>query len=121
MKSFLAIAKALSDETRVRALLSLESGELCLCQVVDLLKLSPSTVSKHMSVLRHAGLVACRRDGRWIHYRLSGSTSAAREALRWARRTLAGEKTVVDDAKRVCCIRGKDLQELASCCYKEQS
>jgi ArsR family transcriptional regulator, arsenate/arsenite/antimonite-responsive transcriptional repressor len=119
MKSFLAIAKALSDETRVRALISLEGGELCLCQVVDLLKLSPSTLSKHMSVLRDAGLVAGRRDGRWMHYRISGSTPAARGALRWARRSLAGEKTVVDDAKRVCCIRGKDLNEVATCCYKE--
>jgi DNA-binding transcriptional ArsR family regulator len=119
MKAFLAIAKALSDETRVRALLSLEGGELCLCQVVDLLKLSPSTVSKHMSVLGHAGLVARRRAGRWIYYRLSGSTQAARAALRWARRSLAGEKTLADDARRVCRIRGKDLNEVATCCYKE--
>jgi DNA-binding transcriptional ArsR family regulator len=119
MQSFLAIAKALSDETRVRALLSLEEGELCLCQVVELLKLSPSTVSKHMSVLGHAGLVARRREGRWIYYRLSGSTPAARAALRWARRSLAGEKTLIDDSKRVCCIRGKDLNEVATCCYKE--
>lgn len=119
MKSFLAIAKALSDETRVRALLSLEGGELCLCQVVDLLKLSPSTVSKHMSVLGHAGLVARRREGRWIYYRLSGATPAARAALRWARRSLRGEKAIAEDARRVCCIRGKDLNELATCCYKE--
>jgi len=119
MRHFLSVTKALSDETRVRALLALAQGELCLCQVVELLKLSPSTVSKHMSVLRHAGLVTSRRDGRWIHYRLSGETPAARAALRWVRRSLAGERTVVEDAKRVSCIRGKDLSEVATCCYKE--
>jgi DNA-binding transcriptional ArsR family regulator len=119
MKDFLAITKALSDGTRVRALLALDKGELCLCQVVDLLKLSPSTVSKHMSVLGHAGLVARRRDGRWTYYRLSGSTPAARAALRWARRSLQDDKAVADDARRVCCIRGKDLNEVATCCYKE--
>ena len=119
MNEFLRIAKALSDETRVRALLSLEGGELCVCQVVDLLKLSPSTVSKHMSVLGHAGLVARRREGRWIYYRLSGSTPAARAALRWARRSLAGDKAIAADARSVCCIRGKDLNEVATCCYKE--
>jgi DNA-binding transcriptional ArsR family regulator len=119
MNGFLQIAKALSDETRVRALLALERGELCLCQVVDLLGLSPSTVSKHMSVLGQAGLVARRRSGRWIYYRLFGATPAARAALRWARRSLAGDKAIVADARSVCCIRGKDLNDVATCCYKE--
>lgn len=119
MNDFLRIAKALSDETRVRALLSLDGGELCLCQVVDLLKLSPSTVSKHLSVLGQAGLVARRREGRWIYYRLSGGTPAARAALRWARRSLAGDKAIAADARNVCCIRGKDINEVATCCYKE--
>jgi ArsR family transcriptional regulator len=119
MNEFLRIAKALSDETRVRALLSLSGGELCLCQVVDLLGLSPSTVSKHMSVLRDAGLVASRREGRWIHYRLSGNTPPARAALRWVRQSLDGERIVAEDAKRVGRIRGRDKSEVAACCYKE--
>jgi DNA-binding transcriptional ArsR family regulator len=119
MRDFLSITKALSDETRVRALLSLSQGEMCLCQVVDLLRLSPSTVSKHMKVLEQAGLVARRRDGRWIYYRLAGASPAARAALRWARRSLAGERVVVDDTRRVCCIRGKDLREVATCYDKE--
>jgi len=119
MTEFLRIAKALSDETRVRALLSLEAGELCVCQVVDLLKLSPSTVSKHMSVLGHAGLVGRRRAGKWIYYRLAGATPAARAALRWARRSLADDKAIAADARSVSSIRGKDINEVATCCYKE--
>ena len=51
MKEFLAITKALSDENRVRALMALTGGELCVCQVIELLGLTPSTVSKHLAAL----------------------------------------------------------------------
>ena len=51
MREFLEAAKALADANRVRALLALEGGELCVCQIVALLGLAPSTVSKHLSVL----------------------------------------------------------------------
>ena len=61
---------ALSDPTRLRLLLALRDGELCACQLIGLVELAPSTVSKHMSLLRAAGLVAARKDGRWVHYRL---------------------------------------------------
>ncbi|GIW77819.1 MAG: hypothetical protein KatS3mg104_2882 [Phycisphaerae bacterium] len=50
-KPFLNITKALSDETRVRALLALREGELCLCQIIEMLGMAPSTVSKHMDLL----------------------------------------------------------------------
>jgi DNA-binding transcriptional ArsR family regulator len=63
------IAKALADENRIRILLFLDETELCLCQVVALLRLSPSTVSKHVSILAHAGLVEVRKEGRWHYYR----------------------------------------------------
>jgi ArsR family transcriptional regulator, arsenate/arsenite/antimonite-responsive transcriptional repressor len=70
MDGFIAIAKALSDNHRVRALLSLRKGELCACQIIQLLGLAPSTVSKHMAVLKQAGLVENRKDERWMFYRL---------------------------------------------------
>lgn len=65
---FLFITKALSDLSRVRLLSALEQGELCVCQLIALLKLAPSTVSKHMSILRQAGLVSSRKDSRWVYY-----------------------------------------------------
>ena len=85
MREFMAAAKALADENRVRVLLFLRGGkELCLCQIVEMLGLAPSTVSKHMAVLYQAGLVESRKEGRWIYYRLPGSgrrrASAARSA-----------------------------------------
>ena len=61
---------ALSDETRLRLVFALRHGELCVCQLVALLELAPSTVSKHLSILRDAGLVDSRKQGRWVHYRL---------------------------------------------------
>ena len=62
---------ALSDPTRLRLLLALRDGELCACQLIGLVGLAPSTVSKHLALLREAGLVAARKDGRWVHYRLA--------------------------------------------------
>jgi|APTNR8051073442_1049403.scaffolds.fasta_scaffold00006_351 ArsR family transcriptional regulator len=62
---------ALSDPTRLRLLLALRGGELCACQLIELVGLAPSTVSKHLALLRAAGLVAARKDGRWVHYRLA--------------------------------------------------
>lgn len=62
---------ALSDETRLRLFLALRGGELCVCQLTALLDLAPSTVSKHLSLLRDAGLVEARKDGRWVYYRMA--------------------------------------------------
>ena len=72
MDDFIAITKALSDSHRVRALFALRDGELCVCQIIELLGLAASTVSKHMSLLKQAGLVASRKEERWMYYRLPG-------------------------------------------------
>ncbi|MHC4873107.1 MAG: ArsR/SmtB family transcription factor [Planctomycetota bacterium] len=70
MDEIIAVNKALSDGNRVRVLAVLQDGELCACNVIDLLGLAQSTVSKHMGLLVNAGLVKVRKDGRWMHYRL---------------------------------------------------
>lgn len=120
MKQFTAITKALSDETRVRALLSLRDGELCLCQIIDLLGLAPSTVSRHMDLLHDAGLVQRRKQGRWHYFRLAGRDGdpAAQRALRWVLETLEDEPVVSADARKLCCVRKKDLRKV-SACYRE--
>lgn len=69
MKRALRVFGALSDENRVRLLYALRHGELCVCQLIELLGLSPSTVSKHLSILRDAGLLDSRKQGRWVYYR----------------------------------------------------
>ena len=62
--------KALGDETRLRMVALLSHGELCVCHLQEALGLSQPNVSRHLAVLRAAGIVEDRRDGKWIHYRL---------------------------------------------------
>ncbi|MEM9802659.1 MAG: metalloregulator ArsR/SmtB family transcription factor [Planctomycetota bacterium] len=63
------IGKALADPTRLRILAALDGRELCVCHLVDVLDRSASTVSRHVTVLRDARLVAVRKEGRWLHCR----------------------------------------------------
>jgi ArsR family transcriptional regulator, arsenate/arsenite/antimonite-responsive transcriptional repressor len=114
MREFLAITGALSDENRVRTLLALRGGELCVCQITELLGLAPSTVSKHISLLRAAGLVEVRKEGRWIFYRLADEQAVpmAREAIEWAMLSLAESPRVREDIKRLKRILKEDPEEI---------
>ena len=114
MWDFMAVTKALADENRVRLLLALQNQELCLCQLIELVKLAPSTVSKHMSILRAARLVDARKDGRWMYYRLSGSKSSpiVRGAIDWARKSLAHDPQIIGDAQRLEQILKMDVRKL---------
>ena len=82
MKEFMAITKALSDPNRVRVLLALRRGELCVCQITELFGFAPSTVSRHLAVLRAAVLVEERRVGRHRLYRLN--PAPLRDLYDWA-------------------------------------
>jgi DNA-binding transcriptional ArsR family regulator len=102
MREFISVVKALADENRVRALLALRRHELCVCQIIELLDLAPSTVSKHMSILKQSRLVDSRKNGRWIHYRLADDDVPveASEALEWVRKALSNDpQTRRDDAR----------------------
>lgn len=103
MRDFMAITKALSDDNRVRVLLALRSTELCVCQIIELLDLAPSTISKHMSVLKQARLVECEKNGRWIYYRLMDGNAPveAREAIELVLRNLSADPQIKSDAERL--------------------
>ncbi|MEK6777070.1 MAG: metalloregulator ArsR/SmtB family transcription factor [bacterium] len=103
MRSFMDITRALSDKNRVRALMALRGRELCVCQIIELLSLAPSTVSKHMQILRQARLVECRKDGRWIYYSLANDKAppAARAAIEWICNTVAKDPKIRDDVKHL--------------------
>jgi len=117
VREFLTIAKALGDESRVRALLCVKDGELCLCQLIDVLGLSPATVSKHMNLLYRAGLVERRKDGKWHYYRMAEGTAnpSVRRALDWVIAELERNPSVRDDLCRIREVRRKDLEELSAC------
>jgi ArsR family transcriptional regulator, arsenate/arsenite/antimonite-responsive transcriptional repressor len=110
MKEFLTITNALSDESRLRLLMSLDGRELCVCKLVDFIGLSDSTVSKHMSILRLAGLVDARKKGRWVYYRLADVdlSPVAKKALEFVREQLRGDKIILSDTARIIEILNKD-------------
>lgn len=103
MKVFMYITKALADETRVRMLMALRGGELCVCQITELFGFAPSTVSKHLSILHQAGLVESRKAERWVYYRLPGAdmSKPARMAIDWSKKCLGTEAQIVADAKKL--------------------
>jgi ArsR family transcriptional regulator len=70
-----SLFKALADKTRLRILALLGNNEVCVCHIHDSLGLPQPTVSRHLAYLRKSGLVAARRDGVWMHYRVSSSLS----------------------------------------------
>lgn len=114
LRHLLQITKALSDEQRVRILMLLEEGELCVCQLIELLGLAPSTVSKHLSILRMAGLLDCRKDGRWAYYRLAEGEDAegCKLVVDWLRQALADDKVIQSDRARRAEVLDSDLEEL---------
>ncbi len=73
MKELVSVFKALSDETRLRIVKLLENGELCVCHIVAAVGMSQSRISFHLKILKGAGLVRDRREGKWMHYRLNES------------------------------------------------
>lgn len=114
MNRYLAVTKALADANRVRALCALRGGELCVCQLIELLGLAPSTVSKHLSILNQAGLVETRKEGRWVHYRLPRKpiSEVASSMTRETFQALAGTDAILADEKRLASIRNADLEAL---------
>jgi ArsR family transcriptional regulator, arsenate/arsenite/antimonite-responsive transcriptional repressor len=75
------IFRALSDRTRLRILHLLQDGELCVCHLVAVLDSPQPTVSRHLAYLRKAGLVVARKEGLWMHYRLTAPRSKSRKML----------------------------------------
>jgi ArsR family transcriptional regulator len=117
LKRFLAFSRALDDETRVRILAAVETRELCLCQLVELFSLAPSTLSRHVQLLTDAGLLERRKQGRWHYFRLAGRAAAAdvRHTLRWALNAVRDDASVRGDAKRLRAILRMDPREMTAC------
>ena len=103
MRDLMAAMKALADENRVRIIAALGRRELCVCQIVELLELAPSTVSKHMAILKQARLVDNRKQGRWIYYRLADRDvlPVGSEATSLVLRFLEGDPRARQDTGRL--------------------
>jgi len=99
--------KALGDETRLRIVALLSHGELCVCHLHEALGLSQPNISRQLSVLRAAGIVADRREGKWVHYRLRPQADRDCERqLRALVRAFAKRGVLRGDVARLVKIRG---------------
>lgn len=90
-----ALFHALSDETRLEIVDMLRTGERCVCDLTDALDAAQSRLSFHLRVLKDAGIVRGRKDGRWVHYELARDVFVEIEQLVGAMKPSAGRKRVV--------------------------
>lgn len=110
MKKVAQIASALGDNSRLRIIWMLEEGPRCVCQLTEVLELAPSTVSRHLLVLRQAGLIDSFKQGRWIFYYLACADSAAANALKWVLGELAASNLASQDRQRLTQVQVPDCE-----------
>jgi ArsR family transcriptional regulator len=99
--------RALADSTRLRLINLMAEGEICVCYFVEVLGAPQPKVSRHLAYLRRAGVVAARREGKWMHYRLAvPADSHAAAILKTTLDALRKNKELQKDFQRLnraCC------------------
>jgi len=109
-----SLFSALADRTRLRLLNLIRADEICVCFFVEVLKTNQPKISRHLAYLRKAGVVAARREGKWMHYRLAEpadphAARVLREVLEW----LAEDEDMQRDRVRLikaCCAPQPPVQ-----------
>lgn len=108
--------KALGDRTRLRILALLNAGEVCVCNIHESLNLPQPTVSRHLAYLRKSGLVETRREGVWMHYRLSQPAERLAASIFDAALHAVGHApSVGTDRKKLAKVAGLDVRTAACC------
>ena len=106
--------KALADRTRLRLINLMGDDEVCVCFFVEVLKLNQPKISRHLAYLRRAGVVAARREGKWMHYRIvEPPDQRAANIFREVRASLANDAGMKRDRARlaqICCAPQLPLQ-----------
>lgn len=106
--------KALADRTRLRLINLMGDDEVCVCFFVEVLKLNQPKISRHLAYLRRAGVVASRRDGKWMHYRIvEPPDPRAANIFREVRASLANDTGMNRDRARlaqICCAPNLPVQ-----------
>jgi len=103
--------QALGDNTRLRLLNLMGDREICVCYLVEVLEQGQPKISRHLAYLRRAGIVAARRDGKWMHYRIvmppnAGAAQVLSQTLAWLKEDRAMQ---ADRARlsKACCSPAK--------------
>lgn len=122
--------RALADPTRLRLLNLMSEQEICVCYFTEVIGAPQPKISRHLAYLRKAGIVAARRDGKWMHYRLTvPRTPHAAAVLKSTMSALRGDKQMQKDRERLtraCCgpkslveILGAPLPEKENCAEQD--
>lgn len=105
------ILQILADRTRLRLLNLMSGQEICVCYLVEVLRTSQPKISRHLALLRKAGIVAARREGKWMHYRIAEAANpAAARILEQLRPLFASDAEMRRDRLRLgqaCCAPQK--------------
>ena len=114
--------RALADETRLRILALLAAGEICVCNIHGAMAIPQPTASRHLAYLRRTGLVATRRDGLWVHYRIAvPSDPAMASVLAATIDALRSTRGITSDRRKLSGLTAiplKVLEETASSCCR---
>src|SRR3982074_1587311 len=109
-----SLFKALADRTRLRLISLIGDSEVCVCFFVAILKVSQPKISRHLAYLRRAGIVAARREGKWMHYRRAEPPDEhAARIFREVRASLAEHPEFQRDREKlmqVCCATNLPVQ-----------
>ena len=111
LDEFVEVAKALGHPSRVRVLAMLRDGPLCVCQITSVLGVAVSTVSAHLSDLRHARLLAEQKRGRWVHYRLTEHEPLRRLVVK-VLGLMADDRQLDEDARLIAALREVPVDDL---------
>ena len=106
MKAFAKLFKALSDPNRMRIVQMLLIRPLCVCEIQEILKLAPSTVSKHLSILREAGFIYDIKEAKWVNYYIDNRSSnpLVIELLNVLKRHLSSSDFFTEDREKVLTV-----------------
>lgn len=123
MRTLVRALKALADPNRLRILLALRDRPLCVCQIVGLVELAPSTVSKHLAVLEQAGFLEAQKEGRWIFYARAGRNAPVevRRLTGLVDRLALGGVEAAKDQKRLAKLLQTSREELCNRYYSSKT
>lgn len=115
MEDLVLTAKAFADPSRLRIIAALRERELCVCELCDALAATQSTLSTHLRVIRKAGLVSARKEGKWMYYAIAPDAKGLVDSLfQFFSDSLKGNTTLRRDTKKL--RQRLALRNNGSCC-----
>jgi ArsR family transcriptional regulator, arsenate/arsenite/antimonite-responsive transcriptional repressor len=102
-REYVNVFKALSDPNRIRIVKMLSERELCMCEIREMLNLSNSTVSQHLTVLRDAKLLLDSKDGKWVNFQINDKSEQKfiRSIITLIKNSFEDDDSIQEDSKKL--------------------